>query len=156
MPPNNRHLFLSPFCQVASLYRCLSFGYDEIKVKFNYKNIALFAATYISLTVLANLIFAIFITEDLWVGLRVLISWPMSLSIASPACLFFPLNPFDHSQGLNCPPSWGLILYNLFFAALSSVLLFNKKLKFNHWIIAFAFLNVLMVFVFILKETLRV
>ena len=124
-------------------------------MKFNSKNLTIFITSYISLIVVANLFLAVFMTRDLSVAFNVLINWPASLSFTTPACAFFPLNPLDKSQGLNCPPSWGLILFNISFATLSYLLLFNKKIKYLYWVIAFTFFNLIIALIFVLKDYLR-
>ena len=124
-------------------------------MKFNNKNIILFVFTYILLIVVVNLVIAIFLTPNFNVAISILLNWPTSLSFTSPSCLFFPLNPFDKSLSLYCPVNWGLILFNVFFTALSYLLVFSKKLKYTYWIIIFIFLNIFIALIFVLKNYLQ-
>ncbi|MDD2822470.1 MAG: hypothetical protein PHQ59_00105 [Candidatus Daviesbacteria bacterium] len=120
-------------------------------MKINYKSLARFVGYYLLIIFIVNLLFVIFLSRDLGIILTVFKNLPESLFISIP-CTFFPVDMIHRNAGFNCPVDYGLILLYLYLALLSLGLVFSKKLKFPHWVIAFIFINFLILIILTLKD----
>lgn len=122
-------------------------------MKLNYKNLLRFTGYYLLIVFIVNLVFVLILFPDIKTLFLIFPDMLRSLTVPS-LCLIFPVDYLNTSQGFNCPINYGIILLNIYFAALSVILIFTRKLKIFHWVIAFVFLNSLVLIVLALKDYL--
>jgi len=110
-------------------------------MKLNIKDLTRFVGYYLLIIFVVNFVFAIFLYRDFAMLLDFFINIPKSLFFSFP-CTIFPVDMTTRGE-FSCPVDYGLILLNSYLAVLSLGLVFSKKLKFSHWVIAFIFFNLL-------------
>lgn len=117
----------------------------------NLRKIILFVFLYCATILLINLTFVIIMAPSWDSFLRVMVNL---LTPTIPAIC--NLGPDTEDGFFKCSTSLGLVIFNIFAAILSYVLVFHNKLKLRYWIIFFVFLNILVQFFLRLKDVLYV
>lgn len=125
----------------------------NIHLSLTPKNLFLFFSAYIILLFIINLFLVLF-EQFPSERIEFLKKFLFSFSISFLPCTVSKVSSYAPGTDAVCIPDSGLILLYIYFAALSFLLVFNKKLKFFHWMIGFVFFNLIAGVFIVLKAYL--
>ena len=144
------------FSKLVKLYHYLNRGklrkFDSY-LKLIPRHVLFFLFVYSTLLLIINLLFtlAVQIPSERFEFLK---RFPLSFSFSLTPCAIAKTNTFSLHKDIICTPDYGVILLYIYFAAVSFLLVFSRKLKFGHWIIGFIFFNLLAGVFLVLKDYL--
>lgn len=122
-------------------------------MKLNLRNLLIFSGIYLSIILLANFIYVLTIVpgfDGFMLTLNTLFHSPIALNM----CNVWPMIGQNTPAAKYCTYNFSFVLLNFYFAVVSYLLVFKHKLPVNYWIIAFIFLNILVLFFVRLKDFL--
>lgn len=124
----------------------LKLGKFDSYLSLTPKHVLTFFVVYSVLLLIFNLLFVL-ATRVPTEGVEFLLRFPFSLSFSLTPCTIA-------KAGSLCTIDFGVVLLYTCFATVSYLLVFNRKLKFGHWIIGFIFFNLLASIFLVLKDYL--
>lgn len=119
-------------------------------LNLNPRNLLLFSSVYTVLLFIINVLMVV-LAQPASKRIDLLLKLPFSLSLSLVPCDVLKINSFSVGGDTVCTTNFGLILLYSYFAALSFLLIFKKKLKFLNWIIGFTAINLIAGFFIMLK-----
>lgn len=122
-------------------------------MKLNFQNLLTFGGIYLLIILVSNFIYALTIVPG-FDGFILTVNNLFQSSAAPTMCNIWPLSREITPGARYCTYNLGFVLLNIYFAIVSYLLVFKGKMPIKYWVIAFVFLNILILMFVRLKDYL--